>query len=54
MPQVIELSFNCWKCLDAAKPQIRLTIKPREAEIISIACPICRTPLMQVQMEAQR
>ena len=51
--QTVELRFNCWKC-SGTHPSIGVTLEPRETEIVSIACPICRTPMFQIHMEARR
>ena len=52
-PQTLELRFNCWKC-SGTHPSISVTLETRETEIFPVCCPICKTPMFIVHVEARQ
>lgn len=50
--QTLEVRFSCYKCT-GTHPAIMVTLTAREAEILPVCCPICKTPLFKIQVEAR-
>ena len=48
----LDIRFNCWKCT-GTEPAINVSLEARDSEILSICCPICKTPMFTVHVEVR-